>query len=156
MTNKNIEDIIKMRMAVYKAGIKAGFWTDIDQSGASAMMDYLFPKSGQIAYYNLILEFMRKEHAMLTGGMYTLFKMPVQTEKEIVDYLRKEEIHLEQFATDSDEYLKSMDTIATDHSLTAVRIGAFNGNEIDSLLRLCASHYTFAFQSNVKSYPYFD
>jgi hypothetical protein len=26
MTEQNIYDIIKMRMAVYKAGVKAGFW----------------------------------------------------------------------------------------------------------------------------------
>ena len=50
MTEQNIYDIIKMRMAVYKAGVKAGFWEGVDQSGASEMMNYIFPKSGNIAY----------------------------------------------------------------------------------------------------------
>lgn len=83
MHQENIENIIKMRLAVYKAGVDAQLWNDINQLGASEMMDYLFPKSGHIAYYNLILEYMRKEHNMIIGGMYTLFKMPIQVEKDI-------------------------------------------------------------------------
>lgn len=61
MTRQNIEEILKMRYSVYKAGANAGCWADIDQSGASDMMAYIFPKSGGIAYYNLVLELMRKE-----------------------------------------------------------------------------------------------
>ena len=49
-----------------------------------------------------------------------------------------------------------MDTIVTDHGFTTVCVGAFNSNEIDNLLRLCASHYRYAFQNSVQSYPYFD
>lgn len=89
MTRQNIEEILKMRYSVYKAGANAGCWADIDQSGASDMMAYIFPKSGDIAYYNLVLELMRKEHNMFTGGVYSLFKMPVQVEKEIIEYLKR-------------------------------------------------------------------
>ena len=32
-----------MRYSVYKAGANAGCWADIDQSGASDMMAYIFP-----------------------------------------------------------------------------------------------------------------
>lgn len=156
MTQQNIENILKMRMAVYQAGVKAGCWADIECAGASAMMDYIFPKSGQIAYYNLMLEQMRKEHSMLTGGMYFLYKMPVQVEKEVVEYLRKGEVNLSALVPDTDVYLLSMDTIITDHGFTTVCVGAFNSNEIDNLLRLCDSHYRYAFQNNVQSYPYFD
>ena len=81
MTQLYIEQILKMRMAVYQAGISAGIWKDINQLGASDMMEYIFPKSGQIAYYNLIMEYMRKEHDVITGGAYSLYKMPVQIEK---------------------------------------------------------------------------
>lgn len=91
MTNNDIEGILKMRMAVYQEGIKAGFWTDLNQSGASELMDYLFPKSGQLAYYNLLMEMIKSEHVMLTGGVYFLFKMPVQMEKEIANYLKSHE-----------------------------------------------------------------
>lgn len=146
-----------MRMSVYKAGIKAGFWSDIDQAGASDMMNYLFPRSGQMAYYNLILEFMRKEHKMFSGGVYSLFKMPFQAEKEVLDYLKKENIDRTFLADDEDDdYLKSMDTIVTNHGFLPVNIGVFSPNEIDTILRLCASHYRYSFQNNVKSFPFFD
>lgn len=156
MTQQDIENILKMRMAVYQAGVNAGCWTDIEQAGASAMMEYIFPKSGQIAYYNLVLEQMRKEHSMLTGGMYFLYKMPVQVEKEVIEYLCKSEKNLSSIINDVDGYLSSMDTIVTDHSFTTVCVGVFNSNEIDNILRLCASHYIYAFSNNVHSYPYFD
>lgn len=55
---------------------------------------------------------------------------------------------------DADAYLQSMDTIATDHCFTTVPVGAYRQDEIDNLLRLCASHYRYSFQENVKSFPY--
>lgn len=64
MEKKDIENIIRMRIAVYEAGIKAGFWTDINQAGASDMMNYIFPKSGQMAYYQLLMEQMKVEHTL--------------------------------------------------------------------------------------------
>ena len=78
-----------------------------------------------------------------------------QIEKEIVEYLRKSEVDLLSIGADYEAYLSSMDTIVTDHGFTSVCVGAFNSNEIDNLLRLCASHYRYAFQNNVQSYPYF-
>lgn len=156
MTKKHIEEIIKMRLAVYNDGVSVGRWSDINQFGTTDIMNYIFPKSGQIAYYNLILEQMRKEHSMLTGGMYSLFKMPVQVEREIIDYLKSPNTDLSLLVSDSNTYLKDMDTIFTDHAFTIVNIGKFNTNDIDSLLRLCASHYRYAFRNGVKSYPYFD
>lgn len=156
MLEQSIQNILKMRLAVYKAGVKADCWNDIDLSGASDMMSYIFPKSGNIAYYNLILELMRKEHNMFTGGAYSLFKMPVQVEKEIMEYLKKKSCSLTTIIDDCDVYLEKMDTIITDHSFTSVNIGSFNINEVDSLLRLCASHYRYSFQNNVKSFPYFE
>lgn len=154
MTEQNIYDIIKMRMAVYKAGVKAGFWEDVDQSGASEMMNYIFPKSGNIAYYNLVMELMRKAHGMFLGGVFYLFKLPAQVERMIMDYLKKKKMDVASLGDDADAYLQSMDTIATDHCFTTVPIGAYRQDEIDNLLRLCASHYRYSFQENVKSFPY--
>jgi hypothetical protein len=145
-----------MRMAVYKAGIKAGFWNDIDQIGVSDMMNYIFPKSGQIAYYNLIMEFMRKEHTMFSGGVFSLYKMPIQVEKELLDYLKKEAVDLAHLINDEGLYLESMDTIVTNHGFFTINIGTFSPNEIDTILRLCASHYRYSFKNKVKSFPYFD
>ena len=156
MTQLYIEQILKMRMAVYQAGISVGIWKDINQLGASDMMEYIYPKSGQVAYYNLIMEYMRKEHDVITGGAYFLYKMPVQIEKEIMEYLKKNSINLLELGQAPEGYLQSMDTIPTDHCFTTVNIGSFSLSDIDSKLRLCASHYRYSFQSGVKSYPYFE
>lgn len=154
MTEQNIYDIVKMRMAVYRAGVLAGFWDGIDQNGASEMMNYIFPKSGNIAYYNLVMEFMRKVHDMFSGSVFYLYKLPAQVEKMIIDYLKKEKQDVAALGSDADAYLQSMDTIATDHCFTSVNIGAYRQDELDNLLRLCASHYRYSFQENVKSFPY--
>lgn len=154
MTEQNIYDILKMRMAVYKAGVAAGFWKDIDEEGASEMMDYIFPKSGNIAYYNLVMEFMRKVHDMFSGSVFYLFKMPAQVEKMMMDYLKRERLDIASLGDDADAYLQSMDTIVTDHCFSTVNIGSYRQDGIDNLLRLCASHYRYSFQENVKSFPY--
>lgn len=156
MEQRDIENIIRMRIAVYEAGIKAGFWTDINKAGAADMMNYIFPKSGQMAYYQLLMEQMKVEHKMLTGGVYSLFKLPVQVEKEIVDYLRNHTFDFADISQQAEEYIAKMDTIATDHRFDIVCIGSFSANDIDNQLRLCASHYRYAFSNNVKSFPYFE
>lgn len=155
MKQQDIENILKMRIAVYLTGVKADFWKDINANGATAMMDYIFPKSGEMAYYNLLMKQMRVEHRMLTGGVYSLFKLPVQVEKEIVDYLRNHSFDFQSIGQDADTYLEQMDTIATDHRFDVVCIGSFSANNIDNQLRLCASHYRYAFTNHVKSFPYF-
>lgn len=154
MTQQDINDILKMRMAVYKAGIEVGAWKDVDSQGASDMMNYIFPKTGHMAYYNLILELMHMEHDMFPGEAFSLFNLPIQFEKEILEYLKAKELDLQEIVSNATAYLQEMDTIVTDHSFVAVNIGTFRGDNIDQMLRLCASHYRHSFTENVKSYPY--
>lgn len=156
LSNEDILSIVKMRMAVYAAGTETGAWKDIDTSGASDMMAYLFPKSGRLAYYQLVMEQMRAHHNMFTGGVYYLFKMPVQVEKEILEFLRNEEIDINSFKNNAKEYLIEMDTIPTDHTLSIVNIGTFSVQNVSILIRLCAAHYRYAFDNNIQSYPYFE
>lgn len=145
-----------MRFAVYSVGAQIGAWKNIDVSGASDMMAYLFPKSGKLAYYQLIMEQMHALHNMFTGGVYYLFKMPVQVEKKIQEFLRKEDLDFSSFCNNAEDYLKEMDTIPTDHIISIVNIGAFNTQDIMNILRLCASHYRYSFANDIQSYPYFE
>lgn len=157
MTQQEIENILKMRLAVYKAGVKAGYWKNLDEEGASDVMNYIFHKSGHIAYYNLILELVRNEHSnIIKGGAYSLFKMPVQVEKEVMDYLKKENPDLSKLVTDEESFLKEMDTIVTNHGFVSVCIGSYSASELDNILRLCASHYRYSFMNKLQSYPYFE
>lgn len=156
MATEEILNILKTRIAVYKAGINAGLWEDINASGAKDLTAYLFPKSGSIAYYNLLLEFMRKEHNDFTGGVYFLFKFPVQVEKEVMDYLKKNPTDIDSLVEDADAYLAERDTIVTDKSFTHVSIGSFRDSSVDNLLRLCATHYRYSFKNGAKTFPYFE
>lgn len=156
LSNEDILSIVRMRMAVYAAGTETGAWKDIDASDASAMMAYLFPKSGRLAYYQLVMEQMRAHHSMFTGGVYYLFKMPVQVEKEIMEFLRNEEIDINSFKDNAKEYLVEMDTIPTDHTLSIVNIGIFSIPNVSLLLRLCAAHYRYSFDNHIQSYPFFE
>lgn len=156
MTNEEIINILKTRIAVYKAGVKAGLWSDINTDEAKSLMDYIFPKSGFIALYNLMLEFMRREHKDLTGAVFFLFKLPVQQEKEVMDYLKRTPTDMSQLIDNPMEYLRDRDTIVTDHSMSYVRIGSLKDTSIDNILRLCASHYLFSVTNGIKTYPYFD
>ena len=156
LSTEDILSIINMRMAVYSVGASVGAWKNIDASGASDMMTYLFPKSGKLAYYQLIMEQVKANHDMFSGGVYFLFKLPVQAEKEILDFLRSEEIDIDSYKSQASEYLAKMDTIPTDHTLTAVNIGSFSVQDLDNLLRLCASHYRYSFSNQLQSYPYFE
>ena len=145
-----------MRIAVYYAGVNAGLWKDINANGAAAMMEYLFTKSGQLAFYQLMMEQMRFIHGSLKGGVYSLFKMPAQIEKEISEYLRKEALDINNLIDNPNQYLTEMDTIPTDYSFVSVNIGTFSILNLDSILRLCASHYLYAFENKIESYPYFE
>ncbi len=118
------------------------------------MMAYIFPKTGCMAYYNFILELMHKEHNMFPGEAFSLFNLPIQVEKEIVEYLKTEDLNLSQMITDANAYLQEMDTIITDHSFVTVNIGTFRMGNLDKMLRLCASHYRYSFAEKVKSYPF--
>ena len=154
MKADTIKDILKMRIAVYKAGVKARLWKDLDNIGATEMMDYIFPKSGRIAYYNLILETVRSEHAIVPTDTYHLFNLPIQVENEIMNYLKKDEGRLPKIDDDGMDYLMSNDTIVTDHTFDVVWIGSFDPENISAILHLCASHYLYSFNNNVKSYPF--
>lgn len=156
MRQNDIESILKSRVAVYKAGALAGSWKDIDLPSTSAMMDYLFIKSGHVATYNFVLEQMHNEHDFLPSGAYSLFKLPPQIEKELLEYLKSNKIDVLQMVDDANAYLKTLNTIATDYCIGEVCIGTFSMNEIDNILRLCASHYLHSFENHVKSFPYFE
>lgn len=157
MIENELLELLRTRIAVYKAGVASGIWDDINALGAKDMMVYIFPKSGIIAYYNLILEYMRKKHEDLPEGVFNLFKMPVQAEKELMDYLKKHrDMELESLVANPRDYLNQRDTILTDHSNSPVRIGSTRETSVDDLLRLCASHYCYLFDNHVESFPYFD
>ena len=52
MKNTDIVNLLKLRFAVYKAGCDKGLWPCLEDNAAKEYMNYLFPKSSKLAFYN--------------------------------------------------------------------------------------------------------
>lgn len=156
MTTEEIIEILNTRVAVYKLGVSNRLWNDLDASGAKELTGYLFPKSGHVAYYNLLLEFMRKEHKDIQGEVYHLYKLPVQHEKEIIDYLKKNNVDITKLIDSADAYLHERDTVLSDISLIPTSIGSLRHESIDTILRLFAKQYLYSIERKLTAYPYCD
>lgn len=156
--NENtILNIIKLRFAVYYQGCKANQWKSIEVNNASTLLEYIFPKTGRLAYYNLILEQMRTLHRdYIPSGKYFLFNMPVQFEEQMLNYLKNHsDITPSTIVDDPEAFLASWATVACDNSLSPVNIGAIKDTDMESLLHVMAVYYKAAFENNCNCYPYF-
>ena len=156
MTKEEILEILKTRIAVYKAGIMSGAWNAINETEVKGLTEYLFPKSGPIAFYNLVMGFMRKAHSDIQGEVNFLFKLPVQFEKEVSDYLKKNPTDIMTLVDDAEAYLRQRDTIISDGSLIPTSVGSLRENSLDDILRLFAKQYLYAFERKLEAYPYCD
>ena len=158
MTTEEIREILKTRVAVYYAGINAGVWQGLKEDEVNSLTNYLFPKSGPIAFYNLVMAFMQKEHSDIQGEAYYLYKLPAQLEKEISDYLKKNrnEIDFTKIVDDASDYLKERDTIVANGSLIPTSVGALRNTPMDDILRLFTKQYRYAFERKLKIFPFCD
>lgn len=158
MDTKTIQTIVKMRLAVYCAGCQKGLWPSLEDNGAKDMMEYIFPKTGGIAYYNLVIETMKNKHSeYIPAGEYSLFKLPVQFEEEIFSYLKSDNED-DLFSTPEDpiSYLENLSTVTCSPSLGPIFIGAIKDSGLETILKLTAFHYLGIFKDNTNSYPYFE
>lgn len=65
MKNSDIVNLLKLRFAVYKAGCDKGLWPCLEDNAAKEYMNYLFPKSSQLAFYNLMINIVQKTMRIL-------------------------------------------------------------------------------------------
>ena len=156
MTEQQIKDTLALRYAVYKLGAEKGFWQDLDKNSAKPVMDYLFARTSNIAYYNLMLETCKSKH---TGnqGEYNLFKLPARTEEELLNYMKAHlDLDVSKLVKEPVEYLQQKATVTIDPNEEPVNIGRMSEHDTDTLLALIASVYQRAFTQGVNNYPYFE
>jgi hypothetical protein len=156
MTEQQIKDTLALRYAVYKLGAEKGFWQDLDKNSAKLVMDYLFSRTSNIAYYNLMLETCKSKH---TGnqGEYNLFKLPARTEEELLNYMKAHlDLDVSKLVKEPVEYLQQKATVTIDPNEEPVNIGRMSEHDTDTLLALIASVYQRAFTQGVNNYPYFE
>ncbi len=154
----DIHNLVKLRIAVYKLGVVRGLWNSLEENGAMEMMEYIFPRTGMIAYYNLIIENVKAAHKdYIPVGEYSLFKLPTQYEEEVLSFLKANPTDDSlTFQDDPLIYLKNMATITCSPSLGPVFIGAIKDSGIESILKVTAFYYLSIFNDNTDSYPYFE
>ena len=149
MNDNILLNIIKLRIAVYFQGCNANQWKSIESNDASTLLEYIFPKTGRLAYYNLILEQMRTLHReYIPAGQYFLFNMPVQFEEKMLNYLKNHPEHtMKSLVADPEAFISSWATVACDNSLSPVNVGAIKDNDMELLLRVVAVYYKAAFEN---------
>lgn len=152
-----IQKLIKLRLAVYLQGVECGLWQSLEENGAQVMLEYIFPKTGRIAYYNLLMETVKSAHKdYVPMGEYSLFKLPVQYEAEVLNYLKSQTNNdLWVIPEDKMSYLDSLCTVDCQPVLNPVNLGGLKDAGLDTILSLCAFHYRTIFQQGTNSYPYF-
>lgn len=157
MNDQVLLNIIKLRFAVYYQGCMANQWKSIESNDASTLLEYIFPKTGRLAYYNLVLEQMRTFHReYIPSGQFFLFNMPVQFEEQMLNYLKNHpDLTPGTIVDDAETILASWATVACDNSLSPVNIGAIKDTDMELLLRVMAVYYKAAFENHYSCYPYF-
>lgn len=157
MTVDNTISILKLRASVYLLGIQNGIWPSVDEENTTEMLKYLYPKSYNLAVYNLLMERMRKHHdGIIPLGEYSLFLLPAQQEEEIHRYLlNNTELSILSIVDNPQAYLEELNTITCDPVISEVNIGSIRSMDFDTLIRVIAFHYNEIFKNSVKSYPYF-
>lgn len=154
--NENIIcKLLSLRHAVYILGCKTGLWADLESNKTKEFMQYLFPKSGTLAYYNLMLEIVRKKHnEHVLPEYYYLFKFPTQVEEEALNYLKEHD--LPDRTADAEQWMGEMATIVCDTQFAPVYIGSLKDMKPETLLNLMAVHYRNLFANCTECYPYFN
>ena len=133
MDESTIKNIVRLRLVVYTLGVRKGLWPSLEDAGAKEMMEYIFPKTGKIAFYNLVIESMKNKHAeFIPSGEYSIFKLPVQFEEEILSYLKANPNDDSLTPEDNPiEYLEALSTVTCSPSLGPVLIGAIKDSGIE-------------------------
>lgn len=159
MNEDTIEEIIRLRWAVYRLGAAEGAWNELTEEAVKGFMEFLFPKSKYLAHYTLMLNVVLNSESMkqLPAGSYNLFKFPEQIEEKILDYQKK---HVDVDFSEKDSipmnYLDQMATIVSDADMFSSSVGSLDDVKVENMNRILAYRYRTAFTSHQTNYPYFE
>lgn len=159
MTNQNIEDLLRLRWAVYKLGSEDGAWNALEEESVTGFMNFLFPKSEHLAYYNLMINVVNNSDTMKENpiGSYSLFKFPEQLEEKILNYQKNSPDKIFSDAQNNPmEILDGLATIVSEGTLYSSSVGTLDSIGVDDMIRILAYRYRDAFRAHFNNYPYFE
>lgn len=158
MENQELIDLLKLRMAVYKLGAKKGLWPCLEDNAAKEYMNYLFPKSSVLAFYNLMINVVQKKHEEFVPiDMYNLFKCSIQLEEELFAFLKErlKDENLFELQEEPKEVLDSLATVVCDQAIASIYIGQLS-DDLSIKIRVMAFHYKNVFTIDTNCYPFFN
>lgn len=158
MQESLICDILNLRWAVYKLGAAQGAWHLLSDEDVKGFMDFLFPKSKNIAYYNMMRNIVLCSDVIksLPLNSYNLFKFPEQIEESLLDY-QKKHLHKDFASTHESpqEVLNRLATIVTDRSIISASIGSLDEIGLNNVIGILAYKYKDSFSNNLIINPFF-
>ena len=156
MTNADLRLLIELRFAVYQVGCEHGLWSNISENAAEEYMKIVFPKSSNLAFFNLMTNVAHKKQGEnIPSDNYGLFNCPIQVEEAMTTLFKKEFADSLPTFEDPLDFIHSLATIPTDHAIASVYIGQLT-NDLDSIIRLMALHYYNMFTQGYHCFPYFN
>jgi hypothetical protein len=159
MTDQNIIEIIRLRWAVYYLGANEGLWHTLSEEDVEGFMEFLFPKSHFIAYYNLMLNVVRNSATVkrVPPGSYSLFKFPEQIEEKVLAYLKEHiDTDYSQLEVTPEEYLRELGSIPSEAALFDSSVGRMDIIGLNDLIRILSYRYLISFSGSTTNFPYFE
>lgn len=158
MTDVQIKNIIDLRWAVYRLGASYGRWEALSDDDVKGFMEFLFPKSKNLAAYNLMRNIVMSSESIksIPAGCYNLFKFPEQIEEEILNYQKKNlDIDFSVAEEYAESVLDSLATVVSDSDLFSSSIGTLDENGLDNTIAILAYRYRASLKHNTDNNPYF-
>lgn len=159
MTDNQIKNIIDLRWAVYRLGAIQGRWESLSDDDVKGFMEFLFPKSRNIAAYNLMRNVVLSSESIksIPVGSYNLFKFPEQIEEEILNYQKRNlDVDFSVSENDAESIMGSLATVVSDSDLFSSSIGTLDDNGLDNTIAILAYRYRTSFTNNTDNNPYFE
>ena len=148
-----------LRWAVYRLGAEQGRWAQLSEEDVRGFMDFLFPKSKQLAHYNLMRNVVLSSDSIksLPQSSYNLFKFPEQIEEALLEYQKK---HLNEDFSDKHEtpmeVLNRLATVVSDSDLFSSSVGSLDDIGLENMIAILAYRYRSSFVNNNDANPYFE
>lgn len=158
MTDNQIKNIIDLRWSVYRLGASHGRWEALSDDDVRGFMEFLFPKSKNLAAYNLMRNVVLSSESIKTipVGAYNLFKFPEQIEEEILNYQKRNlDTDFSIVEERAGSVLDSLATVVSDSDLFSSSIGTLDENGLDNTIAILAYRYRTSFKNNTDNNPYF-
>lgn len=160
MNAEQLENLLKLRLAVASIGEKAQWWpSQICTPLRLKVLESLFPKTWRLAAFSAVSEAAKLVHReALANRAHHLFRFQTEIEQDLRRFLSKAEgqaIFDTVLAQSPEETLRSLAQKGNRSHIGAIELGEATPETIYRSIGKMASLYLSAYTNHTKSFPYF-